>query len=177
MIMKRNLISVLILALLVVNLVLTGIMMFSVVCTSRKTAALIDDISAAMSLDLTDATSTEEPTATVSIADTATYKFADQLTITLKSSGDGKDHYFVTSVSFSMNTKDDGYKTYGASVAAGEHDTMLKAAVYEVLSSCTIEDLRADNNAVASKEILKRIQSEYGSEFIYKVNFIDFLYQ
>ena len=127
--MKRNLISVLILALLVVNLVLTGIMMFSVVGTSRKTAALIDDISAAMSLDLTDATSTEEPTATVSIADTATYKFADQLTITLKSSGDGKDHYFVTSVSFSMNTKDDGYKTYGASVAAGEHDTMLKAAV------------------------------------------------
>ena len=48
--MKKNLISVIILALLIVNIVLTAIMMFSVTGASKKTAALVDDI--AMVLDL-----------------------------------------------------------------------------------------------------------------------------
>ena len=36
--MKKNLISIIILALLVVNIILTAIMMFSVTSSSRKTA-------------------------------------------------------------------------------------------------------------------------------------------
>ena len=52
--MKRNLISILILALLIVNVVLTAIMMFSVTSTSKKTAALVDSISSAIALELTD---------------------------------------------------------------------------------------------------------------------------
>lgn len=175
--MKRNLVSILILALLIVNVVLTGIMMFKVVGTSEKTAALVNDIATAMSLDLTDASATDVPEVNVDIKDIATYKFDDQLTITLKANGDGKDHYLVTSVSFSMNTKDSGYKEYGEKVAAKSQDDLLKSIVYNVVSNYTLEDLRADNNAAASKEILNQIQTMYGSEFIFKVNFIDFLYQ
>ena len=51
--MKKNLISIIILALLVVNVVLTAIMMFSVTGASRKTAALVDNISTALNLELT----------------------------------------------------------------------------------------------------------------------------
>ena len=50
--MKKNMMSVLILALLIVNIVLTSIMMFSVVGTARKTSALIDDITSAINLEL-----------------------------------------------------------------------------------------------------------------------------
>jgi len=172
--MKRNLISILILALLIVNLVLTGIMMFTVVGTSQKTAALVNDIATAMSLDIADGTTTDEVKAEVAIADIATYKFADQLTIVLKNSGDGKDHYFVTSVSFSMNTKNEDYEKYGATVSTQED--LLKSIIYNVISNYTLDDLRADNNAAASKEILEQIQAMYDSDFIFKVNFIDFLY-
>ena len=42
--MKRNLLSVLILALLIVNVALTAVMMVSVTQTNKKTAALIDSI-------------------------------------------------------------------------------------------------------------------------------------
>ena len=52
--MKKNLISIIILALLIVNIVLTAIMMFSVTTTNRKTAALVGDIASAISLDLGD---------------------------------------------------------------------------------------------------------------------------
>ena len=50
--MKKNMLSILILALLIVNVVLTAIMMFSVTGTAKRTSALIDDISAAINLDL-----------------------------------------------------------------------------------------------------------------------------
>ena len=51
--MKKNLISVIILALLIVNVVLTAIMMFSVTSASQKTAALVDNIASALDLELT----------------------------------------------------------------------------------------------------------------------------
>ena len=50
--MKKNLISIVILALLIVNIVLTSIMMFSVMSTNKKTAALVGDVAAAISLEL-----------------------------------------------------------------------------------------------------------------------------
>ena len=51
--MKKNLMSVVILALLVVNLILTGIMMFSCVSANKKTAALVNDIASVLDLELT----------------------------------------------------------------------------------------------------------------------------
>ena len=66
--MKKNMLSVLILALLIVNIVLTAVMMFSVTGTAKKTSALIDDISAAINLDLKNQSASS---AAVQVADVA----------------------------------------------------------------------------------------------------------
>lgn len=50
--MKKNLIAVIILAVLVVNTVMTGIMMFVVIPANQKTMELVGDIAAAIQLDL-----------------------------------------------------------------------------------------------------------------------------
>ena len=50
--MKKNLISIIILALLIVNIVLTSIMMFSVMGSSKKTTALVNDIASVLDLEL-----------------------------------------------------------------------------------------------------------------------------
>ena len=42
--MKKNLMTVLILALLIVNIALTGVMLVSIVGTNKKTAQLVDNI-------------------------------------------------------------------------------------------------------------------------------------
>ena len=94
--MKKNLISVIILALLIVNIALTAIMMFSVVGASKKTAALVDNIATATNLELSSGTA--GPTATVSMADTETYSFAETMTIPLKKT-EGDD---ITTVSFRL---------------------------------------------------------------------------
>lgn len=50
--MKKNLISIVILALLIVNVVLSSVTLISVTGTNKKTAALVGDIAAAISIDL-----------------------------------------------------------------------------------------------------------------------------
>lgn len=50
--MKRNLLSVVILVLVLVNTILSVVLMVSVVGTAKKTSALIDGISEALSLEL-----------------------------------------------------------------------------------------------------------------------------
>ena len=50
--MKKNLISIVILALLIVNVVLSAVTLISVTGTNKKTAALVGDIASAISIDL-----------------------------------------------------------------------------------------------------------------------------
>ena len=52
--MKRNLLSIIILALLVVNIVMTAVMMFTIVPANKKTISLVGDIASAMKLELSD---------------------------------------------------------------------------------------------------------------------------
>ena len=90
--MKKNLISVIILALLIVNIVLTAIMMFSVTGASKKTAALVDNIATALNLELSSGTEGAGAEEAVSMADTETYSFAEPMTIPLKKNeGEDKD--------------------------------------------------------------------------------------
>ena len=50
--MKKNLLSVLILVLLIVNIALTSVMMISVIGTNKKTAELVTSIATVMNLEL-----------------------------------------------------------------------------------------------------------------------------
>ena len=164
--MKKNLISVIILALLIVNIVLTAIMMFSVTGASKKTAALVDNIG----------TGGEEAEETVSMADTETYSFADNMTIPLKKTeGDDKDHYCVVSVTLSINTKADGYKEYGSAENLTNMEGLMKDQINSVFAQYTAEEVR-DNQEMVKKEILDRIQTMFDSKFIYNVSFGDILF-
>ena len=50
--MKKNLLSILILVLLLVNIALTSVMMISVIGTNKKNAELVTSIAAVMNLEL-----------------------------------------------------------------------------------------------------------------------------
>ena len=52
--MKKNLLSILILALLIVNIALTAVMMVSVIGTNSKTGELVSSIAAVMNLEYYD---------------------------------------------------------------------------------------------------------------------------
>lgn len=166
--MKKNLLSILILALLVVNVVLTAIMMFSVMGMTRKTTALVTDIASALSLELTDGSEAVEEEVVIPMEDVALHNIADKMTIPLKKGEDGESHFVLVQVSFSMNTKDKGYKKYGATLA--EKDPILKDAIIETFGNYTIDEV--NNNQPEIKEsILERVQTIFDSQFIFDVSF------
>ena len=104
--MKKNLLSILILALLIVNIILTSIMMFSVVGSANKTAALVSDIAGILQLEVGSLPGESADVESVPISDIEVYDIEDQMTIPLQKGADGEDHFALVSVSLSMNIKD-----------------------------------------------------------------------
>ena len=172
--MKKNMLSVLILALLIVNVALTSIMMFTMMGTNKKTAKLIDGISTALSLEITDpsAAGTEE-VAEVAMEDIKVYQIPDQLTIGLAKGADGKAHYCVVSISLSLNTKDPDYEKYSATL--NDNQDMIKDKIFQVVGSHTIEEAESNTDGLR-EEILEAIQQMYGSKFVYNIVFRDIMF-
>ena len=164
--MKRNLLSVLILALLVVNIVLTSIMMFTVVGANKKTAALVTDIATILQLEIGSADG--EGGKELHVEDIEMYNIEDTMTIHLKTAEDGKDHYCIVSVALSVNTKHDDYKKYGTTI--GEYESLIQGEIDQVIGNYTKEEAEANKEAIAD-EILTRIQDLYDSSFIVDVVF------
>lgn len=170
--MKKNLISIVILALLIVNIVMTAIMMFTIIPANKKTISLVGDIASVMNLELTNSLDgTDETNTEVSVDDTAMYDIADKLTITLKKGEDQKNHYALVSVSLCMNTKDKDYKTYGTDIATKE--SLIKNEIIDVIGNYTYEEMQTLETDDIQNAVLKKIQSVYDSQFIYKVAFRD----
>ena len=172
--MKKNLLSVVILALLVVNLILTGIMMFSCVSANKKTAALVNDIASVLDLELTGGGSNTEEVAAVSVADTEIYNIADAMTVALRPSDDGKEHYCTCEVPFSMNKTHEDYETMSPMVATQE--SKIRSIIIGVIGGYTKEEAQANQKAIES-EILEQVQQMFGSNFIYEAYFRDVKFQ
>lgn len=171
--MKKNLISIVILALLVVNIVLSSVTLLSVSGTNKKTAALVTDIAAAINLDLGGQTEEEKQEVTVSMADVVTYDITD-LTVPLKKGeNDEKEHYAMLSVTLSMNSKDKDYKTYGD---LSTRESLIKGEINDAVSRHTADEAR-ENSHVIEEEILQRVQAMFDSQFIFDVTFSSILIQ
>ena len=137
--MKKNLMTVLILALLIVNIALTGVMLVSIVGTNKKTAQLVDNITTAMNL-----------------------------TIPLKREAGAKQDYIMFDVSLSINKKSKDYKTYGSSETLSGYENLIKDAITATVSAHTEDECREDMEGL-KEEILKSVQDLFQSDFIYKV--------
>lgn len=161
--MKKNLLTVLILALTLVNVILSAVMMFSVMSTNRKTAALVNQVSAILSLELEPEAEEEK----VSMADLSFWNLSDKMTIPLVSD-DGKNHYIVFEVAFSMDTTTKGYKKYGADVEAGTYESIIKDVINNTVSKYTLAECTSDFDAIKA-EILKNVQDLFDQDFIHSV--------
>ena len=165
--MKKNLISIVILALLIVNIVLTAIMMFSVTGTSRKTAALVDNIATALNLELeANGNGEEAQEVVVPMSDIATYDISEN----------GDPHFFIAVVTLSMNTKDKDYKTYGSEEAMQSRESLIKSEINDIIGQYTVDEARNNQDQIRA-EILERIQKMFESEFIFNVAFSDIMIQ
>ena len=167
--MKKNLLSILILALLVVNLVLTAIMMVSVTNTNKKTAELVTSIASVLNLELT--TPGQEEEVYVPMSDIVVHDITGSLTIPLHST-DGGSHYIIFNASISLNTKGEGYKAYGETFAS--YESLIKDAITSAVSKYTVDECN-NNLEIVRAEMLKQVKALFGDEsgFVYKIAMSD----
>lgn len=170
--MRKNMISVIILALVIVNIVLTAVMMFSVTSTNKKTSEMVLKIASATDMELSGMDGTA-PASQVAMEDIVTYDIADTMTIPLKKGDDGKEYYMMIAVTLSMDSNNKGYNTYGETIA--DKESLIKSEIIDVVGSYTIDEARADISGMQDA-ILERIQEMFGSDFVFDVNFSDVKY-
>lgn len=172
--MKKNMLTVLILALLIVNLALTGIMMFFMMGTTKKTNRLIDGIATALSLEVGTPEEEEAADSTdVAMENIEIYQIPDQMTIGLAKGVDGKSHYCLMSVSLSINKTDPDYEKYIETLKSQED--IVKDIIFRTVGAHPIEELEG-NQEELRQEILEAIQKQYNSKFVYNVVFRDIMF-
>ena len=167
--MKKNLMSVIILALLVVNLVLTGVLMFTIYPQTKAANQLITSVCNAIQLDLNSGAATG--LANLPIEQIATYEVnaGEVMTINLKKGEDKKEHWAVIKVSISVNNKSDAYVEEELNRLSSK-ESIVKETITDVVRQYTKEEFDEDTNAV-KKEILKRLQNSFGADYVVGVAF------
>lgn len=168
--MKKNLLSIIILALIIVNIVVSVMTMLSVSSASQKTAALVADIATVLDLEINGVEKTDI-TEGVSLANTAVYSIAD-LTIPLKTDSDGTAHYAVGTVTLSMDTTHEDYATYSETIS--DYEGIIDDIIFDVMAQYTLDEAKENGDLIKS-QMLEQIQTKFGSTFIYEVYF-NFLY-
>lgn len=170
--MKKNLITVITLALVVVNLVLTVILTITILPETQKANELITKVCSAIDLDLESGSATSN--ANIPIDQIEVCNIDDEQTINLKQDGDGKDHFAMITVSISMDTKNGDYKELKPQVE--EKVNLIKGDINNIVSQYTIDEIKNNQSAVQD-EILKDLQKMFGSDFIVAVGFPTAQYQ
>ena len=167
--MKKNLLSVLILTLLVINIALTSIMMFGMMSSVKSTSALVGKIAAVLNLELA---MDEKDEQQVSIADSVAYDISEAMTIPLKNSeNDAEQHYAKISVSILMDKNSKDFKKYSDLSA---YVPEIKSIIIDVVMNYTKEEFMATKDDIC-KEILSKIQERFdNSDVIYNIVISDF---
>lgn len=174
--MKKNLLSILILALVLANLVFTALLTFSILPATKNANKLIEEVAEAIHLELNAGKTTGQNN--VSMENLETYNLSDgeTMTINLKKESDGADHFAVVSVYLSLNKEHEDYKKYGATMDTKA--SIIKNAVISSISARTKAEMNDQGvQDEVAEEILESLQTLYDSDFIVSVGFSSLLLQ
>ena len=167
--MKKNLISVLILALVFANFVLTAILMFTVLPETQKANTLIEKVCSAIDLDLNSGGTNETSNIPIDQQDTYKVNEGEKITTNLAKGNEGKSHYAIVKVSLVLNKKSDNYATYNQEFLANQDET-IKNDVIQVIGQYTLDEFETNKEQVKS-EILSDMQKLFGADLVIGVNF------
>ena len=181
--MKKNIFSVIITALTVINVVLTAVMFFVMLPTFQKTNTLITQVASVLNLELDgdaapltvenflglDGDAAADPDANYSFEDMKpiTVDFGDKdATFNMKTGTDGKEHYALLSgYNLYLNSKADDYDKINEMLTADQ--TQITGIITNVIQAHTSED---GEQAVIEKEALEKIQELLDSKVAVKLN-------
>ncbi|MBQ4283903.1 MAG: flagellar basal body-associated FliL family protein [Lachnospira sp.] len=175
--MKKSMLNVITLALVLINLVLTVVLTFSLVSTNNKTNKLITKVAEIIELDvggLNPDGSLADGKVNVDDIQYVDVMNGDSDDITVSYSSGGKTHYVVLKVTIGLNTKADDYATKSVSVNNG---------MRLIVSTVTNEAIKYNYDAVQAnkqtieKALLESLQQQFQTKMICSVTISEVLVQ
>ena len=157
--MKKSMLNVITLALVLINLILTVLLTFSLVSTNNKTNNLITKVAQIIDLDIGETTVKDDTTsAGANIADIAyvDVKNNDSTDITVSYTDGGKTHYAVLNVTVGFNTKAKDYE---------EKKSSLENSMKVVVSQVNTEALKYSYIIAIVRVCLKRNNPQVRVDF------------
>ncbi len=172
--MKKNIFSIIITALTVVNVVLTAILFFVMMPTFQKTNELVTKVASVLNIELAEGGSALEEQYKISDLEYTDVTFDAQQTINLKAGQDGKAHYALF----------DGY-TVGVYTKADDYDdfktdkiTSYQSTITDIIRS-VMQSLSDDNisEELIKKESLEQIREKFGTKSVVEITLKNFMHQ
>ena len=163
--MKKNLMTVIILALVFANFVLTAIMMFTIVPTTQKANELITRVCEAIDLELNSGAATGLNNLPIDQIAIYNVSSGEKMTINLA----GGDNYALVAVSLSVNKESERYKDSTTTILT-EQEAIIKNTINQIIRQYTKDEF-LENTQEVQDEICKSLQKTYGADYVVGVNF------
>lgn len=172
--MKKNILTVIILALCIVNLVLTALLTFAVMPAYKKTDTLITQICTALDLNLKSKT-VEKSNGNIALENIESYTLAETQTINLKSDTE-EVRYVVAILTLQLDKSAEDYKAVYEKLNSMEN--IIWDDVRSIISNYTSTEASSSQGQEKIKEeILAKLQERFQSSVIYQVSFGKFIVQ
>ncbi len=166
--MKKNILTIIIMASCLVNLVLSIVLVFSVMPAMNKTGNLVDKVAEIIDLEI----EKDADAVDYEMSDLETYEIAleTKMTINLQKDADDENSHYaqVQKIVLSFNTAAEDYATVNESVQKA--NVYITDIVKETISDYAISNW---DEQTARKVALKKIQEKYNTKAIVDVSFPD----
>lgn len=160
--MKKNMLTVVMLAVCLINTVLSAVIVFTIVPAANKTNNLINKVAQIIDLELD-----KEPAEEIAISDIDIYELPEPLTINLKKT-DKVNHYAVLNASLSINKLHEDAATIQSAMET--HSNEIAEIITEEFSKYTVDEVNESKDTI-KENTLTRIQDHFNSDCIIKISF------
>lgn len=159
--MKKNILAVAILAACVANIILSGVILFSIVPAAKNANKLVEKICTAINLEL------ENPDAStyakVPLTQRETFKVGEDYTVNLrKAEGESKNRFAIFSFSLVLNNKAKSFSDVTGGLA--NYEDALNDYVARLIKECTADEILD----LDKQEEIKKLALSYCRTFFRK---------
>ncbi|MBQ6844607.1 MAG: flagellar basal body-associated FliL family protein [Agathobacter sp.] len=167
--MKKNLMTLIILALLVVNLVMTAVMMFVMVPQTQRANEMITKVCEAIDLELNSGAATGLSNLPIDRIVTYDVASGESITVNLK----GNSGYAVVSVSISVDNESETYTEKNGTEYLSSKESIIKDAIIKIIGNYTKDEL-SESKSDMEEELLKSLKKTFGADYVVGISFTKF---
>lgn len=172
--MKKNIFSVIITALTVVNVVLTAVMFFVMMPTFQKSNKLITQVASILNIELEEEEESDEDGYKPGDVEYTDVAFDAQQTVNLKDGSDSKDHYALfDGFSVGVNKEADDYSDFKTDKIT-TYQSAITDIIRSVMQSHTNDDITED---IVKKESLEQIREKFDTKCVVELTLKNFMHQ